>query len=246
MKVNIILSGFLIFVMLSFNAYGKSPQNNDYKANALDAITGELRYTEEYREGWNKGRLQNATVIYRIPSGKVVAQKDLAFDSEFVQPSFRFEDLRDGYLKGVQVSKSKYRVFYRLKGKESIKEEILEIPSPVVLDAGIHYFILQHWNMLIAGHDLIINFVVPKQLDYYKLRISKREINAVSQQSVVQFEIKPDNFLLGLAAGVVGNGSNVMIYDLRTQKIVGYQGVSAIHDKQGKSFAVNVDYQYLQ
>lgn len=236
--------GILLLTILLQFMVSQPVLGNKYSVEAFDIATGKPGYTEKYHEHWEGGKLVEANVTYRTPDGKVAARKVVTFHQDLSKPDYQFDDQRDGYLKGVKAEGNKFKIFYRLTSQEPVKETLISIPEPVVLDLGIHYFILKNWDKLMANNKKTFNFVVPKKLDFFKLSVTKIKEFQLNQKQMVQFEIKPNNFFVGLVAGVVGQGSNTMTYDKQTKKVMYYQGVSAIHDDKGASYEVKSNYHY--
>jgi hypothetical protein len=213
-----------------------------YQGRAVRPDSGELAYTEEVAERLTDGRLTELLVIYRNPDGQEVARKKLDFTHHPTAPDYRFDDHRDGYLKGLETAADRFRVYYRMTREEPVKEKRLTIPEPVVIDHGLNHFILEHWEALLRGERRKFNYVIPKRLTHYRLRVTKTGEFQLNERASVQFEITPDSALLKLAAGVMGGWNHVMVYDLETKGVVQYRGVSAIHDEEGGSYEVRTDY----
>ncbi len=238
---------FVITVVLLFTGRGihaDALKTLSYQSQAFDLKSNSARYVEEYREISQGGQLTEAQALYRVSSGKIVARKRLFFQGELWKPSLRFEDERDGYTKGIEFEGDTMRIFFRKTRGEPFQEKRLKVPAPVVVDAGIHYFIRNNWRQLMRGEPLGFNFVVPRRLDFYKLRIEKTGEEKKGGRGWVRFEIKPDNFWLSLGSGVTGWGLTRFKYDAQTRQLVEYEGVSLIHDEKGQSYPVKSIYRH--
>ncbi|MBU2643455.1 hypothetical protein KKI24_02025 [bacterium] len=237
---------FLVIALLLIHPIVQADpiQTRRYQNRGVDPETNQERYLEETTERVDAGQAVEGRVIYRIPPGTIVARKQIHFGPHPAKPSFRFDDERDGYAKGVTVEGDTVTVYFRPTGGGPFQSKVLKIPEPVVIDAGVHYFIQAHWQTLIQGDPLAFNFVIPRRLDYYRLQITRTDPEQKGPETRVRFDIKPANLWLSLGSGITGWGTTRLTYDVKTREPLEYEGVSLIHDENGKSYPVKGIYHY--
>lgn len=204
-----------------------------------------LAYSESFRLLDNTSNSeQQGIATYTDPSGDKLAIKRFTFQKHLYQPNFKFEDYRDGYTTSVIRNGESFRVSFKESQSNPLKEKTLKIPEPVVVDFGIHFFVLSEWDKLIAGEDVQLTYVVPKNLDYYRMVIGKIQIDEGNIKTQVVFKLRPKNPFLNLISNVVSSGITFLTYDVETKKFLQYNGVSLIRDVSGKNYSVRSVYHY--
>lgn len=204
-----------------------------------------LTYTESFRliDNTSNGDPQGIA-IYADPSGNKLAIKRFTFFQHRYQPDFEFEDHRDGYSTGVIRSGEHFRIFFKPSRSKPLKEKVLKIPEPVVVDVGIHFFVLSVWDRLLAGEDVKLSYIVPKNLDYFRMEISKIPNDNSNIKTQAVFKVRPRNLFLNLVSNVVDSGITLLTYDIATKKILQYRGVSLIRNASGKNYSVQSVYEF--
>jgi hypothetical protein len=223
-------------------AFNLSP----FKSQAFDLEENRLQYTEifipETRTEDNQSA--NAKSYYLDFSGNIVAKKYFSFLTAFGKPNYSFRDDIDGYSAGVESQGDKYRIYIKPSDEAPVEEKILKIPDPVVVDLGIHFYILKNWADLISGKQLVFNYIVPRRLDFFKLQIQKSIEIRDGKSRFISFQIQPNNFFLFAVNKLASIGKSQLKYNYTTRELLEYEGVSLIRNENGKSYKVKSYYSY--
>ncbi|MBF0289484.1 MAG: hypothetical protein HQM14_16855 [SAR324 cluster bacterium] len=227
-------------VMMAFSNNAMSLElSTHYLGRAYDLESNQLAYTEEYKEYSRNGMVEEATVTYFSPLGKVIAEKKITFRDTITVPDFMMLDQRNGYIEGVSQEETGFKITFQ-NDKESPKISKTVQPSfPVVVDAGFHYFILENWEALTAGKRLTFNFVVPSIQDFLLFEIKKVENASQGVSEQVQFQTGVSNFLLKAFVDPI-----LLTYDAKTLQLLKYEGISNVNNDDGKSHNVRIEMVY--
>ncbi|MBF0278486.1 MAG: hypothetical protein HQM13_11865 [SAR324 cluster bacterium] len=233
-----VLSLGILMTFFSFELMSQETSTH-YLGRAYDMDSGELVYSEEYLESAIDGRPQEATVTYFSPSGKVIAEKEIAFGKMLTSPDFLMTDMRDGYTEGVMSEGSQFKIIFKKDRDSTEVETHIEPSGPVVADAGFHYFILENWETLLSGKTLTFNFIVPTIQEFLKFEIQKVENEKKETQERIQFKTGVSNFLLKAFMNPI-----LLTYDRRTRLLLQYEGLSNVNNDEGKSHNVRIRMEY--
>jgi len=171
-------------------------------ANRASSVTGfaydigqdQLRYVETYQQIWSGNRLLHSTVEYRAPDDTLLAVKQLDYHQHPYAPDYDFTNQSNGYAESIQWLDQNHVLVRHRKAGHSWQEKTLQVPGPVVADAGFNAFLQDHLALLQEGHPLQFNFINPARLAWYRFQASPERQDG--QQITVRIE--PRNALLRL------------------------------------------------
>jgi hypothetical protein len=111
-------------------------------------------------------------VLYRCADGRPFARKRVLANGPPQAPDFELEDARDGYREGVRTRDGRREVHAGpTDGRASVAT--LVVPADGVIDAGFDAAIRSHWNALMAGQTVRMQFLVPGRLRFYPVRVRR-------------------------------------------------------------------------
>ncbi len=206
-----------------------------YRGNAKDLRTGIPLYVEEHQEEMVGGRKVRLLTVFRDASGDIIAERSVDYAADPFVPTFRFEDKRSGYVEGAESVSGGVRLYSRASAADEVREKLISIPSPAVVDAGFNEFVQAHWDDVMAGRTLKMNFGVPSRLDYFRFRLYKVEEKLDSGTSAVVVRCEVDNMLLRWLVDPI-----TLTYDRGTRRMISYEGISNVSDEQGNSHSVRI------
>ncbi len=206
---------------------------------AYDLKHGNLVYTEERRQADFPARPGQWSFTYRDAKGDVIVRRQVDFRKNPVTPDYRLEDLRDGYVEGVEATSGALRVFARRKSSEPMKETVLKVPSVAVVDAGFNFFIEQEWDRLVSGEVLKFNFVAPIEYDYFGFRVYKADNVVHNGRPAYRIHLDIDNWLFRIFVAPIR-----LTYDAASRRLMIYEGISNINNDEGKSHRVRMVFNY--
>ena len=232
MKI-IILSLFIFISSLGFNTI----PDNSYSGYAIDVKSNRILYKENHEEFFEKGKHISTTTIFKNSSDVIIASRTIDFLKGYTTPSFRLSDNRDGSIEGAELRNDSVVLYSKKNARSKLAYKTLKVPSPFVIDGGFNYFIKNNWDLLSKGNVISFNFVVPALLDYYKFRISKTGETVISLKKAMVIKLEPDNFILRSIVNPI-----IITYDLKTKRIITYEGISNISDEKGNNYIAKLIY----
>lgn len=218
---------------------------------AFDRNTGELLYREYYTLTADSLPLR---VDYRLPNGEAMATKSLQFSKRdnlqnLALPDVRHHNLLNGRLIEVEANnpdanQDRVTVRYRENLKDDIESASIPRQAQAVVDAGFDEFVRLHWDRLVAGERLEMNFLMPSRLDFVSLQLRRRDIPSDSGgngQQTLWIQATPANRLLRLFVDPID-----LYYHRDSRRLIRYSGISNLLDPGGSSMTVDIRYQYRQ
>ncbi|GBF51556.1 hypothetical protein LPTSP4_30940 [Leptospira ryugenii] len=229
----------LVIVFPSFFPIFAEKARFSYLGKAYDLKTGKFLYTDNHREFYQGDKHIYSQISYKDPSGKEFGRKRIEFAPNPVLPSFRTEDDRDGYLEGAEVNGKQVKLFFRRKSEDPIEERTYQPKTPGVMDGGFDYFVRNQWDKLMQGERLSFHFLAPVQLDDYLFAVEKIKEDKWKDRSALYLKLEIDNFILKRLVQPF-----LLVYDIKTKRILQFEGLSNINDENGKSLRVKLVYDY--
>ncbi|HKP98021.1 MAG TPA: hypothetical protein VJ385_19975 [Fibrobacteria bacterium] len=238
-------AAFLAAAVSSASAEAPSASDSTsgpFRGIAFDTERQAPAYSEEHRERFLHGRHVATQTLFLSPDGKPMAERDLDFARFPFKPDYLFKDVRSGYQEGARVEEAGIRVHFRDSAKAPLKEKSLKVPEPCVVNGGIGPFLKENWAELEAGKRLAFNMVVPARLDYFRFvayedpesTVPEKEASGRKYKAVV---IEPQSAVLRMLLPTI-----IMYYDVKTMRLIRYQGIVNVADAEGRSLRVRVDY----
>ncbi|WP_146907343.1 hypothetical protein [Arenimonas daejeonensis] len=134
------------------------------------ARDGRLLYRETH---WSAGADDpRRLVLYRCADGRPFARKRVLAQGSPQAPDFELVDARDGYREGVRTRNGRREV---LAG-EAVDNPAgvpLDVPGNGVIDAGFDAAVRRHWDRLMAGETVRLQFLMPSRQRFYPVRVQR-------------------------------------------------------------------------
>ena len=205
-----------------------------YRGEARDAA-GRLIYIEQdfVRDGGAR-RL----TLYRCPDGLPFARReDDARGGDPAAPDFSLDDAQTGYREGVRRNADGTRsVYVRMNRAGDEKSAPLPTTRHLVIDAGFDAFVMHHFDALLSGATLPVEFLVPGRLKTIGFRIMRIKDTGAAARGEVAFRLE-----LGSWFGFLLPHIDVR-YDARTRVLRRYVGLSNLRDARGDNLKVRIDF----
>ena len=183
--------------------------------------TGQLIYSEHlvYQHSNNGGQL---TTLYSLPDNTPLAIKEVDFTCNPTSPSFTLTDMETGYIEGVKRTSNENQVL----SYQGEVEEKLEIPKGInIFDAGFDNTIKLHWDTLISGETLKVNYLFARDNKFLTLRLKKtnppKNVSLTPNSNEVFFKISANNLIFRLLSSPLFVG-----YDQESRTLKYYAGPS--------------------
>ena len=187
-----------------------------------------LLYREQHWLRLRDGRPLERLVLYRCPDGTAFARKQVDYRGSAQAPAFALEDARSGYREGLRRAGVKPVVFVRegARGKEAARTLA---SGRIVADAGFDEFIRAHWDALVAGGTLPLDFAVPARLRSLPFSLQRVGGARVGGERAHVFRLRLDGWL-GLLAPRIE-----VSYGEHSRRLLRFEGLSNLRDDAGRS-----------
>lgn len=205
---------------------------------AFSLDTGEPVYREIHHPEVEDGRLAGDDVRYVDTNGEEFARKRVDYRPNPVRPDFLLEDLRSGYLEGMEaLDDGTVRIRHRDVGEDAISETRAEPPDDLVADAGFDIRMTRDFDRLLAGERVTLPFLVPSRGDWYAFRATPVAQTEVLGEPALVVRMELSGWVGRLLTSPID-----VSYHRETRALLRYEGVSNIRDENGESLNVRIDF----
>ena len=198
-----------------------------YAGRATDPATGALLYTEVYQRSPDG---LHETVRYTDADGAPLGEKTLDYTASPYAPLYH-QRLDIGYTEAVTPRTPDGRTLTVARAWEGDTENTATVTArdadPLVVDAGLNRFIVDHLPALERGEAFTLRLIVVPLLEAYRLQVAKTADTAIDGHPAVTLEVGASSFLLRLVAEPAR-----LTYDLASHRLVRYEGLSTVRNPQ--------------
>jgi hypothetical protein len=196
---------------------------------------GDLVYIEKHTVTYADRQVTQSRTRYYDPNSQLIGSLISDYSEGPQYGSYRFEDLRGDYQDGAEVLADGIRLYRRSAGDEKGDSRVIDRQSGQIVGQGFHHFIRTHLEGIAAGEIYHVKLVLPSRLDQFKFRI--RKLN--TERGVLKVRLEIDNWVIRLFAPHVDAD-----YDLKTRRLLRYEGISNMTNTAGKHPKVTIKYSY--
>jgi len=236
----------LALVMMVASAQSRATTATDtFVGQARSLQDGKLLYTEHHQ---TTGSCRNGfwwpqtdQVVYRSPSGKVIAEKTVDYRPSPYRPSYTFTDRVFGErFEVVNHDDRELSEVMRDRDGEDSRYRI-DITRDMVVDAGFDYYVTHHWRALLTGKTVLFSFFAPTRGDTVSFRVRAA---SDSQQAKVKapnvFVMEPDNLVVRWMVDPILLGYN------KHRQITDYVGLTNIPRTRDQNYTAHIRYTHSQ
>lgn len=217
----------ILSLVLSFSA--NAMENLHYLGVAYSTHGDQKLYLEEHFV-FEQDHRRTRLVLYRCPSGQPFARKWVRDVSSASAPDFDLVDARTGYREGVSGAPGARKVYVQENDHSPMRSAPLEMPSNAVIDAGFDAYVREHFNSLDPQARLA--FLVPSRLGYLGLRLADTSSDAHARH----IRLSLDTWYSFAAPSID------LTYDTANRRLMQFKGISNIHDANGSSQNVRIEF----
>ncbi|HET9835655.1 MAG TPA: hypothetical protein VFP88_04845 [Rhodanobacteraceae bacterium] len=170
--------------------------------------------------------------LYACPDGRAFARRTSDYGTHPDTPDFALEIAPTGYREGVR-SEAAQRIVY-VQRRSDRPEQDAPLPSAEypVIDDGFNAYAASHWDALLSGEDVPIQYLVPSRHRFYHFRIVKVDDDNPGELRLrMQFDFWFGRFLPHV----------YVTYDRATRHLIRYEGISNIRDAEGDNVHVRIE-----
>ncbi|MES2823000.1 MAG: hypothetical protein V4732_05330 [Pseudomonadota bacterium] len=197
-----------------------------------------------YCEWFNKVGEKKIRASY-VREANTFAVKYLDFSTSSLVPNVTQLDSRSGELREASTYSKQVVLKYRENKNQEAETANLPIDKVDVLDAGFNDFVQLHWDKLIAGNALPVNFGSIAHQKTLPLVISAKTtvkcenvINKGSDPAPFCFMVEIDNVILRMLIG------NIKLSYDKQHRLQEFNGTVNIQDEKQKSQSAIIRYYY--
>jgi len=229
-----IVVALFFFIAMNLSWFGAEAKSETFAGKAVNS-KGTLEYVEYHTVTFRNGKVSESQTIYYDADNNKIGEliSEYSFGPQF--GSYDFRDIRAQYQDGAKVALDRIWLFRKQSPEDDIEEKYLAKENDQIVGQGFHQFIVHNLEQIAQGEVFRIRLVLPSRLDQYEFRIRKRKING----DTLYIRLEIDNWLLRLFAPHIDAE-----YDLKTRRLLRYEGTSNLEDTSGKHKKVTITYAY--
>jgi hypothetical protein len=224
----------LLAMLLSIGLLRAGAHGEIFIGKALNG-SGGLEYIEHHYLEYENGKISESRTIYYDPHNQKIGHLISEYSQGPQFGSYDFIDFRAEYQDGAKVTTRGIQIFKKEGSEEDAEETYLPRDTGQIVGQGIHHFIVDNLEAIASGEIIQVKMVLPSRLDQYDFRIRKRTLEG--DTLYVRLEI--DNWFLRLFAPHMD-----CEYDMKTRRLLRYEGISNLTDASGKHAEVVITYSY--
>ena len=169
-------------------------------------------------------------VLYRCPDGRPFARKRVQGGG--VAPDFLMEDGRDGYREGVR-SSGRLREAFLTEGGRT-RSTALDVGDGAVIDAGFDAAVRRHWDDLLRGRPVRLQFLVPARQRFFPVEV--RRAGPVQWQGLAAERLRMRLATwFGFAVPEVE-----LVYARADRRLLEFRGTGNVRDARGENPQVRI------
>lgn len=191
---------------------------------------GRLLFTQTHYWYDDDGEPRGFT-LYACPDGRAFAHRTSDYGTHPDTPDFALEIAQTGYREGVRRERAQQVVYVQRRADRPEQDAPLPSAEHPVIDDGFNAYVATHWDALVAGNKVPIQYLVPSRHRFYHFRIVRvDDANPGELRLRMQFDFWFGRFLPHV----------YVVFDRGTRHLVRYEGISNIRDAEGHNVHVRI------
>lgn len=223
--------GISLLAVMSFPcvAAGANEWQREH-ARVSAARDGRLLYTETH---WTRGdAAPERWVLYRCADGKPFARKQVSPPAGMA-PNFALQDARDRHREGVRGPVGN-RVVYQHAAGSAEQARKLAVPADGVIDAGFDVAIRRHWQALMRGQTVQLQFLIPSRQRFFPVKVKRTGTVQRGQVAAERLRMTLDAWF-GFAVPAVE-----LVYARDDRRLLEFLGTGNVRDARGRNPQVRI------
>ena len=220
----------LLLLLISLAGLASAEPIRSARGEAYGA-DGRLLFTETQYWYDDAGEPRGLT-LYACPDGRAFARRTSDYGTHPDTPDFALEIAPTGYREGVRSEGTQRIVYVRRSANRPEQDAPVPTAEHPVVDDGFNTYAAAHWDALLAGRDVPIQYLVPSRHRFYRFRIVKvDDANPDELRLRMQFDFWFGRFLPHV----------YVVFDRATRHLIRYEGISNIRDGNGDNMRVRIE-----
>ncbi len=204
-----------------------------YRGVATELSTRQPLYSEEHFLRYRDGQIAQRVVLYQCADGRPFARKQVEYVDRFA-PDFDTIDVSRGLHEGLRSRSGQREVFYRETTADTEVTKRLPAVTGLVADAGFDEFVRGHWDALMSGQSLELDFLVPSRLGVHEFRVSHLRAAVTDGIPAQVFRLRLSG-LLGFVLPAIE-----VLYSDSQRTLLRYEGLSNLQDADGNQYKARI------
>jgi hypothetical protein len=170
--------------------------------------------------------------LYTCPDGHAFARRTSDYGTHPDTPDFALEIAQTGYREGVRGEGAQRIVYVQRRADRPEQDAPLPAAEHAVIDDGFNSYAATHWDALVAGEYVPIQYLVPSRHRFYHFRIVRVDDDNPDELRLrLQLDFWFGRFLPHV----------YVTFDRATRNLVRYEGISNIRDADGDNVRVRIE-----
>jgi hypothetical protein len=223
---------FMLLIFMSVKAYSETQV-----FEAIAKKEGQLAYIERHTVVYDDRTIIKSLTEYLDPDGKMIGSLRSDYTHNLAAPEFILRDQRHHSLQGLHWTKSKLEIFSQEADRAKVARKMftpnqqeVQISGP-----GLIYFVAANLDKIIAKKILEFQYIIPGRLEAFDFYIKTVDHN----REVAEFEVEMKSWLMRLFGPRLK-----LIYDIQKKRLIFFEGLSNLRDKEGQMMSVDIQYRY--
>jgi hypothetical protein len=227
------------FYLLFSLIYSSNAQAKNIRYFGEARKNDQVVYREFHEVNYDKkNKLIKSKTTYKAPDGTPLSELESDFSESHSLPAHTLKDFISKRTYGIRYENNEGIMFH--KNPEEI-EKTNPVPAQsddelLVAAEGLHYYILENFELVMSEQKIPIKFILPSVFDYCRFNL---QVEKEMPDEIVEFSVKIKSFWLKLFAPKM-----ILRYNKAQKKLLYYKGLSNIRDKNGDRQVVEINYSY--
>lgn len=228
------MRAYLFLLLLSQALYAESV----IKITGAAKVDGQLAYTEKHIATLNaEGFYDLLKTDYLDSKNVLFARITSDFKKNKFIPDSDFFDYRNSQKVLTRLNDTGKSLLISESANSKIKNATLDIMTNSVLSQGFHNYIVANFELIKKGSQEIY-FIVTEKNDQYRFTITPLNSEKAENETLT-IQIRASTFFLKTLLPPIK-----LIYEIKTKRLISFQGLTNIEDAKGDSYNAIIEYTY--
>ncbi|MBP9706641.1 MAG: hypothetical protein KBD78_03295 [Oligoflexales bacterium] len=233
------MKAFHVIVFLSLTNAAISSANPVLNVQILEyrgearSLEGDLVYHENHRVEFVGEQIKNTETFYFDKDRKKIASLVSDYSYSQKMPTYEFTDYINPRKEGLRRQGQDYEIYFSL-GSQPEQTNRIKAAENVFASQGWHYYLVNNLSR-INETGMQLQLVLPSELDAFEFKLKK----TAEEKNIINFSLTVSSWFLRLFAPELK-----LSYDKKQKRLLEYEGVSNVLDRDGKRQKVKITYFY--
>lgn len=200
-------------------------------------VAGNLAYTEKHKATISPdGFYHSIETTYTNEKNEEFASLKSDFSKDKLVPDYQFQNSNIQLTESVKKSEDGKKLLVDITEKGKNRKFEMPVVERAVMGQGFHNYILAHFDEL-KEKSQEVNFIIPRKKDFFRFVIKKEKVSG----DEIFFSLRPSSFILKAFVPKL-----VVSYHMTSKKLLSFEGVTNIEDKNENAYNAFISFSYLK